>query len=271
MAVYAIGDIHGHLNVLEKLIKKLNLQPPDHLIFVGDYVDRGPNSLGVIKYIEELKRICRVTTLIGNHEMLMVQSLDIMTRNKTSDISLFNSDDREYVLNWTSDRNGGSKTMESLMNRVPGDNMIIAKFWENLIPDITMTIENKHYTICHSFPVDTVHNDITNHDDRVLQAAWSRFKINNKNIITYIDPIIDMNLLQKNYSNKTIIHGHTPVMSINSEIGEVLEYKIGDVRFINIDIGCAYIEYENNYNEHDSIHNLCALRLGDEMKFYAFD
>ncbi len=62
----AIGDIHGCLNPLRELIALL---PPDEeLVFLGDYVDRGPQSAQVIAYVETLRdeRPCRL--LMGNHE-----------------------------------------------------------------------------------------------------------------------------------------------------------------------------------------------------------
>lgn len=69
----AIGDIHGCLEPLRELIDRL---PPDEeLVFLGDYVDRGPDSAGVLRYLEALaeRRPCRF--LIGNHEDMMAQSL----------------------------------------------------------------------------------------------------------------------------------------------------------------------------------------------------
>ena len=44
--LYGIGDIHGMREKLEMLIEKLPLQPDDQLVFIGDYVDRGPDPAG---------------------------------------------------------------------------------------------------------------------------------------------------------------------------------------------------------------------------------
>ncbi|HEX7929161.1 MAG TPA: metallophosphoesterase family protein [bacterium] len=70
----AIGDIHGCLASLRALVAKL---PADQeLIFLGDYVDRGPDSAGVIRYLRQLatERPCRF--LMGNHERLMLDAID---------------------------------------------------------------------------------------------------------------------------------------------------------------------------------------------------
>lgn len=63
--VIIIGDVHGCLTELRQLIDKVGYdQSKDRLVFVGDLVDRGPDSLGVIKLIRELKAECTV----GNHD-----------------------------------------------------------------------------------------------------------------------------------------------------------------------------------------------------------
>jgi len=67
---YAIGDIHGCLDKIKRLIDKLNYDPSaDRLIFLGDYIDRGPASKGVIDLMIELKRGNDANIfLMGNHE-----------------------------------------------------------------------------------------------------------------------------------------------------------------------------------------------------------
>lgn len=64
----AIGDIHGCLAPLKTLWKTVNPQPEDRVIFMGDYVDRGPDSKGVIDFLIGLPSELDVTFLTGNHE-----------------------------------------------------------------------------------------------------------------------------------------------------------------------------------------------------------
>jgi len=68
----AIGDIHGCLSQLNALLAAISLSAEDHLIFLGDYVDRGANSAGVLSRIVELSRQFHLTPLMGNHEELML-------------------------------------------------------------------------------------------------------------------------------------------------------------------------------------------------------
>ncbi len=66
-----IGDIHGCEKALRTLIECIAPTPGDELIFLGDYVDRGPDSRGVIDHIIELQSRCKVVALRGNHEIML--------------------------------------------------------------------------------------------------------------------------------------------------------------------------------------------------------
>ena len=73
--IYAIGDIHGMRVELEKLVGSLPLAEDDHLIFIGDYVDRGPDPCGAVSFLIELEQSHRCTFLIGNHEAMFLSYL----------------------------------------------------------------------------------------------------------------------------------------------------------------------------------------------------
>ena len=65
-----IGDVHGCLIELQTLISKLDLQKEDELVFVGDLLDKGPNSIGVWRYVHNRDNFnCEKVILVwGNHE-----------------------------------------------------------------------------------------------------------------------------------------------------------------------------------------------------------
>ncbi len=75
---YVIGDIHGCLDQLKALMGKLPLKKNDELVFIGDYIDRGPDPKGVVDYVLELgkSRPGKVTCLMGNHEWMLINHLD---------------------------------------------------------------------------------------------------------------------------------------------------------------------------------------------------
>ena len=78
-----IGDIHGCIDELKLLIQKLELQQDDHLYFIGDLIDRGPDSAGVVKYVRALSEKYAVVLILGNHEEKFLRYL----HNKAHDSS----------------------------------------------------------------------------------------------------------------------------------------------------------------------------------------
>ncbi|MCO5286648.1 MAG: serine/threonine protein phosphatase [Chitinophagaceae bacterium] len=75
---YIIGDVHGCCKTLRHLIsEKINLKKSDRLYLVGDLIDRGPDSKGVIDYIIELENEgYQIFTVRGNHEQMLLDSLE---------------------------------------------------------------------------------------------------------------------------------------------------------------------------------------------------
>jgi serine/threonine protein phosphatase 1 len=75
---FIVGDIHGCLDTLKKLMDKIDWRPDrDRLIFLGDYVDRGRDSRGVIEYILDIMRTSStVECLLGNHESIFIDFLE---------------------------------------------------------------------------------------------------------------------------------------------------------------------------------------------------
>lgn len=69
-----IGDIHGEVRLLNKLLEQVVRFDPEEIIFVGDYIDRGPYSKQVIDRIMELDVPSHC--LLGNHEMLLLDALE---------------------------------------------------------------------------------------------------------------------------------------------------------------------------------------------------
>jgi len=66
MRTLAIGDVHGCLRAFETLLAEVDPQPDDVLVTLGDYVDRGPNTKGVLDRMVSLAERCRCLHLKGN-------------------------------------------------------------------------------------------------------------------------------------------------------------------------------------------------------------
>lgn len=88
---FVIGDIHGCINTLRKLINQLSPEQSDQIIFLGDYVNKGPDSLAVIEEIISLTDKFSVFCLLGNHDKLLLDVLvndsDKILRNKLSELT----------------------------------------------------------------------------------------------------------------------------------------------------------------------------------------
>jgi serine/threonine protein phosphatase 1 len=117
LRTFVVGDIHGHATKLRGLMPHLEerAQPGDALVFVGDYIDRGPDSRGVVDMVLGYRNggwDGPVVTLKGNHEELM---LDFMEREPRYDPEI-----------WI--QNGGFETADSYTGKG------ITRRWAESIP-----------------------------------------------------------------------------------------------------------------------------------------
>jgi serine/threonine protein phosphatase 1 len=96
--LYAFGDIHGEAEKLDELLAMTPLQPDDRLVFLGDYIDRGPDSRGVIDRLIALSQRHACIFLLGNHESMLLDFLG------WTDHAYFGGD--AFLLN------GGDRTLE---------------------------------------------------------------------------------------------------------------------------------------------------------------
>jgi serine/threonine protein phosphatase 1 len=69
----AIGDIHGCRTALETLLEAIRPDREDILVTLGDYVDRGPDSRGVVDALIDLGKRTQLVGLLGNHEEMMLE------------------------------------------------------------------------------------------------------------------------------------------------------------------------------------------------------
>ena len=154
--VFAIGDIHGCLTALQTLEKALVFGPDDKVITLGDYVDRGPDTKGVIDNLIELQSRTQLVTLRGNHEVMM---LEAPARGL------------EYTLSWMNV--GGEATMASYG----------AKNWID-VPDEHWQFLEKTLALYETETHFFVHANIVPNQPLTKQAAntvyWGRFIGNEK-------------------------------------------------------------------------------------------
>jgi len=71
----AIGDIHGCAVALDALIEAIDPTEDDVIVTLGDYVDRGPDTPGVLDQLIALRRRCRLVPMLGNHDQVMMAAV----------------------------------------------------------------------------------------------------------------------------------------------------------------------------------------------------
>ncbi len=103
--VWVIGDVHGFFESMEGLLGQLELEDGDWVVFLGDLIDRGPDSFGALNRVQATPNF---TTVKGNHEAMMVENF---TERKMS------QPDMDSLL-WM--KNGGDTTVTSYVRHFSG-------------------------------------------------------------------------------------------------------------------------------------------------------
>jgi bis(5'-nucleosyl)-tetraphosphatase (symmetrical) len=101
MATYAIGDVQGCFSSLERLVEHIAFDPAhDRLWFVGDLVNRGPESLRVLRFVKDLKHAAM--TVLGNHDLFLIAAAAgvVSLRPKDTIADVLAADDGGELIDW---------------------------------------------------------------------------------------------------------------------------------------------------------------------------
>ena len=231
MKKWVIPDIHGCAYTLQILVEnQIEPSKDDMLIFLGDYIDRGPDSKGVIDFIIGLEtQGYNVKALMGNHEDYCVQAWEA-DRKKLSllGVRLKSTEQKEW------EKRGGKETLASFGVKSPRD-----------IPEryINWMRKLEYYTEV---------------DDFIIAHAGFNFKIDDPFTDTYsMIWIREFDVKPEKINNKRLIHGHVPVHL--DLIYQAIHSKTS--KFIPLDNG-IYVPKRNGFG------NLIALEL-TEMEYIA--
>lgn len=178
----AIGDIHGHLEPLQQLITQLALSSSDHVVFLGDYIDRGTQSAQVIDYLMALgQQYPQTTFLRGNHEQMLLWCLDVP----------------EYLDYWC--KYGGDQTLRSYgLDCTPKSINLLPPSHLTWLNQTACFLETDQYLFVHGLPQAERPIHEQNPDDYL----WQHFRQQ-----------------ADHQSGKVVICGHTPQDQYPQQIG----------------------------------------------------
>lgn len=152
MRTIAIGDIHGCRRSLEALVEMIDLQPEDTLVTLGDYVDRGPDSRGVIEFLMRLQDEHEVVTLLGNHELMMLEARHSF----------------KMRCNWERSLVGGAETLASY--DPPNIGSVPSEHWSFITG-----CESYHETDSHFFVHANADPHLPLDEQPAMNLLWERF------------------------------------------------------------------------------------------------
>ncbi|SFP32972.1 metallophosphoesterase family protein [Salibacterium halotolerans] len=187
-----ISDIHGQFEAFVSLLHRIDYQPEqDRLFLLGDFIDRGPQSFDVIRYILDLKNQegADVTCLMGNHEDMMLQA--------------FQDEDADGFSLWM--ENGGGNTLRSYVGEElagsPFDEIVHAirrDFPEHLdfMDNLQRYAETPEHILVHA-GIDPFAEDWKESEPRTF--VWIR------------SPFLE----KTHNAGKTVIFGHTPTPTLH--------------------------------------------------------
>jgi serine/threonine protein phosphatase 1 len=227
---WVVPDIHGCAETLQMLIEDLiRPQQGDKLYFLGDYIDRGPDSKTVLDYLMKLETMDFETRfLMGNHEDYLLRAYDYdLKPDRILGLKKKNRVKKEWLFH------GGKKAMESFGAK----NLIdIPKKYIDWMRQLDYYVELDHFILVHAglnFKNEDPFEDTNS-------MIWVR----------------DYEVKPEMIKNKKIVHGHVPVSLefIDNSLKNHAQYD-----FLDLDNG-TYMSRRSGYG------NLIALEL-DSMEY----
>ncbi len=206
---WIIGDIHGEIRLLNRLLEGIEKFQPRQICFVGDYIDRGPHSKEVVDKIRQMDG--SVTCLMGNHEIMMLNAMEDMGYGY-SPIELW------YY-------NGGEATLQSF-----GFSSFFS-FQADMDPETLAFFQN--LKMSHSIPLGEDLKLLVTHagispaiplSDQVQMQGYA--DLNRYMLEKHVDPGDSFLWVREaffgsdpaTWNGYLVVHGHTPVMKLKRTI-----------------------------------------------------
>lgn len=249
-ALWVVGDVHGAFDKLRALLILAGLTDRNgnwtgqdaHLVFLGDYLDRGPDGIGVIRLIQQLEEQAaqaggQVTALIGNHEVMFLAAQRFRMLDPTDRLGFY-----EY---WAG--NGGQS--EDMQRLQPADiRWLSERPALALIEDWLMVHADSLFYTQLGATLGEVNAEVRELLRSTEANEWGGFAnafVDRLNYAEENGAVLAQRMLSR-YGGKRLVHGHSPVhllrgenrQNIQGEVTAPIEYAGG--LCVDVDSGMAY-------------------------------
>lgn len=242
--ISVIGDIHGYLRVLHKLLREAHLIDTAHhwiggsatLWFLGDLVDRGPDSIAVLDFVMALQQEAKavggsVDSLLGNHELLMLAAYQF-GQHSTGSNHTFN-------MRWR--RNGGLKGDLAKL-RAEHIAWLLERPAMALVENTLLIHADATFYTRYGRSVTEVNETFKNLLAHNNTLAWEELIEASSTRGAFIDQYSGHEFIERFvqiFGGEVIVHGHSPICSLIGGAARkiVQPYVYADGKCINIDGG----------------------------------
>ncbi len=232
--IYVMSDLHGHYELYQKMLEKIQFCEQDTLYILGDVIDRGKQSMEI--FLDMMNRP-NVVFLMGNHELMAMDCLQVLVQQmRQEDIAALDDDSRVKMRRWL--RNGAQITIDAFHQLDSETTERVIEYIQRAKPYTEIKMGEKTYILVHGGLRDFA-------PDKPLSVyalydlVWERPDYG----IPYFT------------DHRYVITGHTPTIEIAANPKPGYIYRKN--HHIAIDCGCCYAGGQ-----------LGCIRLDDEKEFY---
>ena len=224
--IYVMSDIHGHSRRFQSILEQIDLQPEDTLYVLGDVIDRNPDGIRILR---RLMSMPNVRLLLGNHELMMLESLYYYYAE---------SEREKRLARWY--RNGGAVTHQYLKHLRKSVRQELFRFLDGLPVNLWVTVDERRFLLTHAAVAEVYQRFPDRYESEKQFAVWYRYSPEHR--------------MEGDY---TVIFGHTPTKHFSPTLPMEVWYGDG---LLGIDCGSAYSTPGSR---------LACLRLDDMKVFYS--
>lgn len=236
MRTFVISDIHGQFNSYMRMLDKIKFGKKDFLYVLGDCIDRGPDGINVIK---DLMKRDNAELILGNHELMLLNSLEYLRDIEAGrEPSNMGDDGMSPLELWTHPCNGGEGTSMEYAGLPEKEKESIEKYLRERRLIKRITIGDKKYHLSHSYSLNKAFGK------EVFLSKTTREMAESIVWDTLFDKTKDRTVPEKvfNYQRDIYVMGHifTQRFGEMTEDGKGKIYKGDNYRgYMVIDVDCG--------------------------------